>query len=163
MPVELIRIDERLLHGQVVVGWGEALDLGWYVVVDDELAGSPWEQEIHAAGLPGGVEARFLTLAQAAEAWEELARRPGRGGVLTRDPGTMRALAREGRLEGRRVVLGPMGAGDERRRRLDYVHLSPEEERELRELARLAGEVVARDLPSSPAVGLGELLAAEEG
>ena len=38
MPVELYRIDERLIHGQVVVGWGRPLELRFIVLVDDEVA-----------------------------------------------------------------------------------------------------------------------------
>ena len=30
MPVELYRIDDRLIHGQVVVGWGQPLNIVMY-------------------------------------------------------------------------------------------------------------------------------------
>ena len=36
MPITLLRIDERLIHGQVVVGWGERLHMDRIVVVDDD-------------------------------------------------------------------------------------------------------------------------------
>ena len=35
MTLLLHRIDDRLIHGQVVVGWGQPLDLGFIVLVDD--------------------------------------------------------------------------------------------------------------------------------
>ena len=50
MPVVLYRIDERLIHGQVVMGWGPQLAVEHYVVVDDELATSEWEQDRRDAG-----------------------------------------------------------------------------------------------------------------
>ena len=34
MGVELYRIDDRLIHGQVVVGWGQPLRLGFIVLED---------------------------------------------------------------------------------------------------------------------------------
>ena len=38
MSLDLFRIDERLLHGQVIVGWGMRLHIDYYVIVDDEVA-----------------------------------------------------------------------------------------------------------------------------
>ena len=52
VAIELYRIDDRLIHGQVVVGWGQPLDLGFIVLVDDEVAGSEWEQELYRMGVP---------------------------------------------------------------------------------------------------------------
>ena len=40
MGVELYRIDDRLIHGQVVVGWGQPMGLGFIALVDDEVAAS---------------------------------------------------------------------------------------------------------------------------
>ena len=37
MSIDLYRIDDRLIHGQVVVGWGQALGTGFIVLVDDVL------------------------------------------------------------------------------------------------------------------------------
>ena len=34
MPITLLRIDERLIHGQVVVGWGERFHVQRILVVD---------------------------------------------------------------------------------------------------------------------------------
>ena len=31
MPIDLHRIDDRLIHGQVVVGWGQPLGVGFVV------------------------------------------------------------------------------------------------------------------------------------
>ena len=52
MTVVLYRIDERLIHGQVVIGWGTQLHPDSYLVVDDALAASDWEQELYVLGLP---------------------------------------------------------------------------------------------------------------
>lgn len=158
MAVALIRIDERLLHGQVVVGWGERLGLRWYVVADDELSGSAWEQEIYAAGLPEGAEARFLTVEEAVEALPSLDDRPEPGAVLTRGTGAMRRLAEAGALEGRPVNLGCLAGAPGRREALSYVHLSPEEAEDLRAMARAGASVSARDVPGARTVPLEEVL-----
>ena len=38
MAIVLYRVDERLIHGQVVIGWGSQLQPSRYLVVDDALA-----------------------------------------------------------------------------------------------------------------------------
>lgn len=158
MAIELIRVDDRLLHGQVLVGWGRHLDLSWYAVVDDDLAAAPAEQEMYAAGVPEGVEVLFLSVDGAGRAFSELDRREEPGCLLAASPQALVTLAEEGALKGRRVVVGPLGDMGNRRRVLDFLHLGPEEERALRELERSGAEVVAREVPSSRAVPLGELL-----
>ena len=60
MPLDLFRIDERLLHGQVIVGWGMRLHLDYYVIVDDEVAADEWERELYASALPADVDAEFV-------------------------------------------------------------------------------------------------------
>jgi PTS system mannose-specific IIB component/fructoselysine and glucoselysine-specific PTS system IIB component len=158
MPIELIRIDERLLHGQVVVGWGERLGLSYYVVVDDDLAESDWEQELYAGGLPAAAEAYFLSEVEAARRFRQLDGRPGAGALLARTTAAMRRLAETGVLSGRTVNVGCLGAAPDRRRSLDYVYLSPDEAADLRVLAGRAQRVEARDVPSAQAVALDRLL-----
>ena len=40
MPITLYRIDDRLIHGQVVIGWGQPLGVRLVVLVDDEVHAS---------------------------------------------------------------------------------------------------------------------------
>ena len=160
MPLDLFRIDERLLHGQVIVGWGMRLGLDYYVIVDDEVAASDWEVDLYSAGLPEGVGAYFLTTAECIRRFGELDSQPGRGALLTRGPKAMRELAEAGVLAGRRVNLGGLHAGGERRRILPFVFLAPEDLSDLKVIAEQSDSVSARDLPSAPEVSLEELVRA---
>ncbi len=157
MPIHLWRIDDRLLHGQVLVGWGGQLALDFYVVVDDPLAESAWEQDLYRTGAPEGVQVFFLSVPEALERLPELEGRSGRGALLTRETRTMRRLAESGLLEGRRVNVGGIHAAPGRRRALDYVYLGRAEEDDLREIRRRSAGVSARDLPTSPEVSFEEL------
>lgn len=149
MPLELIRIDERLLHGQVVVGWGERLGLRWYVVVDDELATSGWEQKLYAGGLPEDVEAEFWSVGEAASRFGDLEQRPEGGGLLTRDTASMRRLVEEGGLGGIHVNLGCLGGSADRSEALPYLHLSPEEIADVEAMLEAGVRVTARDVPDA--------------
>lgn len=164
MSLDLYRVDERLLHGQVVVGWGERLGVDYYVVVDRELAESAWEQELYLSSVPAGVEVLFLDPEAPEEELRGARDRSGIGCLVTRGTAAMRRLAERGFLRGISVNVGGLHAGGERDVRVtDYVHLSPEERADLRVVARHAGSVEARDLPDSRPVPLGSRLAPDEG
>lgn len=160
MSVLLYRVDERLIHGQVVVGWGAALRPGRLVVVDDQLAGSPWEQELYAMGVPGEMAAEFWTVADAVERLPDWQGNGERVLLLTRDIATMNRLARTGLLAGVEVNIGGIHHAPDRTRVLRYVFLSDAERRGLERLSEQGAHVVARDVPSARGVELDELVRA---
>lgn len=158
MSLVLFRIDERLLHGQVIVGWGMRLGIEHYVVVDDDLAASAWEQDLYSAGLPEGTTADFLSVNETIERFTELDERSGPGALLARGTREMRALAEAGRLLGRRVNIGGIHADDGRHRALRYVCLRPDEAEDLHAIQGASRRVSARDIPTGREVELQELL-----
>ncbi|MGB5526372.1 MAG: PTS sugar transporter subunit IIB [Gemmatimonadota bacterium] len=158
MTLALFRIDERLLHGQVIVGWGMRLGIDYYVVVDDDLATSDWEQDIYSAGLADKTAVEFVSVAETVERFQELDSRTGRGALLTKGTAEMRALAEAGLLSSRRVNLGGLHGTGSRRRVLTYVHVSPDEEEDLKAIHRASTGVTARDLPTGREVGLEDLV-----
>lgn len=160
MTLELYRIDDRLIHGQVVVGWGQPLDLEFIVLVDDTVATSDWEQELYRMGVPPEMDVFFHTTADAITAIPKYRADPRPGLLLTGDIATMRCLVDEAGVT--EVNVGGIHSGAGRTQRLRYVFLSPDEESQLRELAARGAEVTARDVPGARPVGLADLLAGNE-
>jgi PTS system mannose-specific IIB component/fructoselysine and glucoselysine-specific PTS system IIB component len=158
MSVVLYRIDERLIHGQVVMGWGPELEVEHYVVVDDELATTEWEQGLYRLGLPDTATADFLTVQEARARLSELDAASQRTMVLTRTVAAMNGLAESSGLRGREVNLGGLHHAAGRTERVPYVYLGPAEEEGLQALAAGGVEISARDLPGSRAVTLEALL-----
>lgn len=158
MSVLLFRVDERLIHGQVVVAWGAQLHPERIIVVDDELAGSDWEQELYSLGLPPEIAAGFETVANArAElaGWRTGAERII---VLTRNVDTMLRLARDGSMRGADVNIGGIHHAPDRREVLPYVYLSAADTIALRDLGDEGVQVSARDLPAARRTELPRLL-----
>jgi PTS system mannose-specific IIB component/fructoselysine and glucoselysine-specific PTS system IIB component len=156
--VELYRIDDRLIHGQVVVGWGQPLDIAFIVLVDDEVAGSEWEQELYRMGVPPEMEVYFATVEGAAEQLPALRADPRPGLLLAGDIDTMRRLvARDPEI--RAVNIGGIHYKAGRAQRLRYLFLTPDEERQLRDLAAGGVEVIAQDVPTARPVPLDDALA----
>ena len=158
MGIVLLRVDERLIHGQVTVGWGAELGLGRYVVVDDELPGRSLERELFSLGVPAAAVAEFRTVAEAADrlrAWES---DEVRTVLLTRDLDHMVRLAAGRALEGRTVNLGGLHHAPGRSRVLSYLFLCEEDLECLRGLREEGVLVAAQDLPGSRRVRGREIL-----
>ena len=162
MSLVLYRIDDRLIHGQVVVGWGQPLDIGFIVLVDDEVARSEWEQELYRMGVPPGVDVYFDTVDAAAQRMNQYLSDTRRGILLTGDIETMRRLV-EASSAVRRCNLGGIHHRAGRVQRMRYVFLSPEEERALRDLQSKGVDVTAQDVPSARPVPLDDVLNGREG
>jgi mannose/fructose/N-acetylgalactosamine-specific phosphotransferase system component IIB len=159
VALELYRIDDRLIHGQVVVGWGQPLDVGFIVLVDDEVAASDWEQELCRMGTPPEMEVVFHSVSDVAPALPRYEGDPRAGILLT---GTLHAMLRLVREAGvREVNIGGIHHKAGRRQRLRYVFLTADEEQLLRDMAAEGAVVTAQDVPAAAPVPLNELLSAE--
>lgn len=157
MSIVLYRVDERLVHGQVVLGWGSQLLPHRYLVVDDDLAASEWEQDLYRLGT-ADAELVFATVEAARLVLPEWRADAARSILLTRDIASMLRLARGGVLQGEKVNLGGIHHGPGRLQVLTYLHLTEEDVAGLRALEEEGVEVSARDLPDAHRVPLRTLL-----
>lgn len=160
MTLVLNRIDDRLIHGQVVVGWGQPLDVRFIVLVDDAVAASDWEQELYRMGVPPEMDVRFLSIDDAAQHLESFRMEPRAGILLTGDIATMSQLV--ARANVRDVNIGGIHHRAGREQHLRYVFLTPAEGQALREIAEQGAVVTAQDVPAARAVPLEELLKSRE-
>ena len=88
MPVALFRIDDRLIHGQVVEAWVPHLKTDEIVVVSDEIASDEMRRAIMRFSTPEGIELKILRIE---EAFEYLNGAPSAGNILVLLPGLKEA------------------------------------------------------------------------
>jgi PTS system mannose-specific IIB component/fructoselysine and glucoselysine-specific PTS system IIB component len=154
MPIVLCRVDDRLVHGQVVIGWGRPLAVDFVALVDGGVAASPWEQDLYRMAVAPEIDLQFLTVADASArlaAWQAGA---PRGLLLTGDIETMAALHAAHPDVVHRINLGGVHHRPGRRERLPYLYLTDEELRTLVALEAAGAEISAQDLPTTPPVPL---------
>ena len=157
MPIVLCRVDDRLIHGQVVVGWGQALGVSRIILVDDQVAGSDWEQELYRMAVTPEISIEFATVAQGAAGLRGWQDDPRRTVVLTGGLDTMAALYKADPAAVHRINLGGVHHRPGRRERLPYLYLTDDEMRRLQALEAAGAEVSAQDLPTTPPVALRSL------
>jgi mannose/fructose/N-acetylgalactosamine-specific phosphotransferase system component IIB len=157
MGIHLYRIDDRLIHGQVVVGWGQPLNARFLILVDDLVASSDWEKELYRMAVPPEMDIYFADVATAIKNHARYTADPRPGILIAGDIESMHRLAKGVKAIGS-VNLGGIHHRAGRGEKLRYIFLTTAEEEELRSLEASGVEVTAQDVPSSRAVPLSEIL-----
>jgi mannose/fructose/N-acetylgalactosamine-specific phosphotransferase system component IIB len=154
-PHWILRVDDRLVHGQVCVGWCDVLGIRRLVLADDAIAASDFERELYACCPASDQSLQFLSLAELAEA------------LQTPPPETtLVVLAGLDEAEGLTELGAPMpelligGLHDQpgARRLADYLYLTPTQEACVKRLIARSVHVVGQPLPSSPRLELARVL-----
>ncbi len=157
MSIVVARIDDRLVHGQVVIGWGRPLELSRIVLVDAEVAASPFERELYQMAVPAGIDVEFLEPDAAPDRIEALGVADERVLVLTGSVDTMVALVKHCHGAIGKVNLGGIHERPGREEYLSYVYLSTREFDDLKAVEAAGIEVSAQDLPTTAPVPLSAL------
>lgn len=152
----LFRVDDRLLHGQVALGWGARLRPRAYVLADDRLAADPAAAALYESAAPDGVSVVILSVAALTAALEDPAARARlprteESILLVRTLAAGVTLVRAG-VSGP-LVLGGLHFKDGAREVLPYAFLSAADAEVVEALAREGRELVAHDLPGNERVG----------
>lgn len=62
-----VRVDDRLIHGQIVTAWCVTLNIRQIIAIDDTLAENPMMQSIMTMGVPGQYNPQIVSAAKALE------------------------------------------------------------------------------------------------
>ena len=158
--VALVRVDNRLVHGQVLEAWLPALDAHGILVADDEAAGNVLARSAMALAIPPGVNFEVLRV----EAAAGLLRPGGKGPqaprtlVLLRDVRDAVALSEAG-VPVPQLNLGNVHFGRGRKQVSPSVFLDAGELAALEKLSRAGTQVEVRAVPSEPPLRLPDLKA----
>ena len=155
--IALYRVDDRLIHGQVVVGWGQPLDIEFIVLVDENVACCDWEQDLYRMGVPPEMELIFADVDSAIRDHAKYSSDKRKGIVVTPDVPTMQRLV-YGVPYIREVNIGGIHHREGRVQKLRYVFLAPDEEVQLRAMSQSGVKVTAQDVPGAREVPMSEIL-----
>ena len=146
------RVDDRLIHGQVVVAWGLALRPARLYVVDDQVAASPWERDLLVSAAPDS-EVRVLTVAEGAAAWEAERSAPGGAMLVLRDLRTALALVESGAAV-TAFTLGGLHYAPGKAKIAEYIYLDDADRSDARALLRRGVALEVQDVPATRPQGL---------
>lgn len=154
---QLIRIDDRLIHGQVVIGWVSSLKTDFILLADDEVAANEWEAELYISSVPSELEALVLPFKDAVSYIQHYPERMGRSILLINSVNSIKALLDLG-LQFNDVNIGGIHFREGRKQYLPYVFLSDVEMLGLQECAGRGVHFYCQDIPAGKKHKLSELL-----
>lgn len=145
----LHRVDDRLIHGQVLVAWGQRLRPARMWLVDDAVAASDWERQVYEDAAPG-MDVRVTDVAGAAAAHAAEAAAPGGAFLLVRDLATARRLVEAGAVVPA-FNLGGLHYAPGKDKVCEYVYLDDADRADARALLARGVALEVCDVPASRA------------
>ena len=154
MTLAGFRIDDRLLHGQVVETWIDELRPRHVVVANARVVGDRITRELWEAAMPSGVtlEVVLVEAAPAAVVGAE-----GRVLLIVESPADALVLVEAG-VQPEAITVGGLHHAGGKEKLLEFVWVDAAERAALRRLAAAGIALVAQDVPRRHPRDLGALL-----
>ncbi|MFT4105248.1 MAG: PTS sugar transporter subunit IIB [Lacrimispora sp.] len=131
--IVLARVDDRLIHGEVVSVWTPSLSVNRIVIADDGVAADKFNSKVLKVLAPAGVKVNVYTVEEAGEKMKTEGPATERVMVLAKTPVTFLRMAEKG-LAIKEVNLGGMGIREERTPFIKNVACNPEEVDSIRKM-----------------------------
>ena len=152
MNIVLSRIDERLIHGQVMTRWIKGLFIKRILVIDDKIAKDDFYQQILIMSAPSGIELKCVSAQEGAKIING-----NKDDVSTlllfREISAVKKLSDAG-YQVNKLDIGNVGSSKIRKAITKQVFMSDEEIEIAKELNEKGTKIVIQMLPTDPEVDL---------
>ena len=156
MPLVQVRIDDRLIHGQVVVGWRSTLNPERIILCSDEVANSDWQKTIYMSAVPEDLKASVLTLNETINLFKDTGKNE-RILLLVDTPESIVALVNAG-VDIKTVNVGGMHFRPGKNQIAPFIFVDENDVKNFRILYDNQIEFDGRDVPSRPSVDIAKAL-----
>lgn len=159
MPnIVLIRIDDRLIHGEVMTGWVKTTQANRIVIIDDFVSQDAFMKNVLEMVAPPDIEVDVYSIKQAESELMKDSPSGERTIVLVKSPLTLKTFVEKGELT-REIIVGGMGIEPGRKTTLyRNISASKEELEAFKELVSRGIKVFIQVVPSDRKVGIESFL-----
>lgn len=147
MSVKMIRIDDRLIHGQIVAAWAKSLSIKRIWIVDDHVAKDVFITNVMKMVSPPDAELVITGTDQVETLIQEYDSNDKNTLILVKYPKVARLLYDAG-VGLRELNVGGMGANADRRKLFKNISASEEEKADLKEIRDLGVKVYFQVTPN---------------
>ena len=155
MKIALVRLDERLIHGQVMTAWVSYCGAKEIIVIDDEVYADEFTREILMLSVLGGIKIDILSVEKFKEKFES-PKDDTPVLILYKTPKYVLNTIKAG-IKLDELMVGNMGSGKDRERVSNTVYMSPAEKKIFEEISDTGCNVYLRMMPKEPAVPFKEI------
>lgn len=151
-PAAFLRIDDRLIHGQVIVGWLPEVKPDRLLVVNDKISEDFMRQELMALSVPPEIELKFYSTGEIAA--EEVSEQSF---ILVASPRDAWECLQKG-IAPRRFNVGGMHSRDDKEEIFEALHVDNEDRRYFDMILDLGIAPVFQPTPQNEPLPLGDIL-----
>jgi PTS system mannose-specific IIB component len=156
MNIKLFRIDDRLIHGQVMTSWSKTTKAERIYIVDDQVVKDEFMCKIMKMAAPNGMEVNVFSIEDGAKVIQEITdEKPTI--VLMKVPQTAIKLVENG-VPMENLNVGGMGAGPGRKKLYKNISASEEEKETLRSLSEKGVKIEFRIVPDDKGIPLSKVI-----
>ncbi|WP_159160771.1 PTS system mannose/fructose/N-acetylgalactosamine-transporter subunit IIB [Enterococcus casseliflavus] len=155
--IVLTRIDDRLIHGQVMTAWVKKTRANQILIIDDEVAKDDFMSEILKMSAPAGIDIVVKGQVDAVSFLKAQDKEKKRLIILVKAPATIATIVEKG-IEIDKLVVGGMGAKANRRVLYKNISASDEERTTFKKLIDRGIPVVIHIIPDQKETDLSKYL-----
>jgi mannose/fructose/N-acetylgalactosamine-specific phosphotransferase system component IIB len=156
VALKLVRVDDRLIHGQVGFVWLRAIGADMFLIIDDATAKDPFMRSFLVDSHPQGTTTEVCNLEDGAVRMKELAAVSQGVFVIMKSPVTAKKLRDLG-VEFDMLNIGGMGAGPGRNKLYKNISAGPAEMEAMRALEAMGTKVEFRIVPDDKPITFASL------
>ena len=157
MGIELIRVDDRLIHGQVAIGWTRSRGINTILAIDDPTASDKMQCQLMKMATPPGVTPYFLTIDVAVEKILNDSLKNKKAMILVKGPVELAALIEKG-IEINEVNIGNQRSGENKLQLASQMFATPEEIEIWKSISQKNIKLYAQGVPGGAYVNVNEAL-----
>lgn len=154
--ISLIRIDDRLIHGQVMTRWVKHVETTTILIIDDDLVNDDFMVSVLEMSVPKGIKLKVVNIASAIsilttnEDDEKYL-------ILTKSPNPLLKLV-QNNVPITNIILGGMGVNSIRKNFYRNLAASDEEITSFKALIELGIFIEIQAIPSDKAIDLSSII-----
>lgn len=154
--IGLIRIDSRLIHGQVITKWRKIFKISKIIIVDDKLAEDPFMISVYAAAAPKDVTVKIYSVDRAKHFWEKNRFKDGTVLLLFQNVDTCRRL-RDAGIPMEFIQIGGLAKAEGKKVISQAVSLNEEDMDGLKALHDAGSRIEIQIVPEDPRIDFADI------
>lgn len=155
--ISLLRVDFRMIHGQVIVKWLRNTGANSIIGVNDAIASDPFLQDIYKMSAPNGVSVEVLTKEDAISRFKDPSKWEGKALVLFKNVEDVYYCYKNG-FPMEKIQIGGLGAGPDRINVFGPITLNKTDAKLLKEMDDAGTTVIFHQVPDEASATLSNIL-----
>jgi len=157
MGIQLFRVDDRLIHGQVVLGWANYLKSTRVILCDNLVRNNEWEKELYLSVVPDYLTCNVFDTEETSHFIKDHPIEMERTILVVNSPVIIEELIQKG-LRQDLINVGGIHFKQGRKKYLPYLYLNEEEVSSFRRCMQKGVHFECQDMPNSKKLPLQEVI-----